>query len=255
MGACLLTKGMSLDLELLPYCSGGMKKAAHLVIALRRMKNTFQLSNHTDIQNMITDNLFEEHVMEQIQDCVETLGSNRLKGMFRRMGSIHECSLSDKDQKSLVRYSETMTLHAATLQGGNNHQTAKFKLCRYVSIIETVPAQPVVLGIANTDLYLSCSVPTDKNTPVLLLEPCVEHQLNIISTDADQRFLFYRRTTGRSQTTFESVQCRNWFLSTSVDPQQPIEMCQKQDVEKLTTFEVRNYNTQLYTPFPTESMY
>ncbi|XP_006797338.1 interleukin-1 beta-like [Neolamprologus brichardi] len=60
-----------------------------------------------------------------------------------------------------------------------------------------------------------------------------------ILTDRDMdRFLFYRKTTGISLTTFESVKFRGWYISTSQQENQPVELCKVDAASRLTSFRV-----------------
>ncbi|XP_041706025.1 interleukin-1 beta [Coregonus clupeaformis] len=248
MESCGLHTGLSLDLEVIHQRGVGMREVAHLVIALHRMKNPFQKSDSTQTPlgmectdeqfcSIIMDNLVEECVMVPNQKPVGAV-TKKATGTFERMGSPKQYTLCDGHQKSLMYCPKTMKLQAVTMKGGNNRR-ARFNLSRYSNICTTInKALPVVLGINNWNL--SCSKQTGSETPVLQLE-CCEDQLTTISAQEDTvRFLFYKRITGISLTTFESAMYPGWFISTSLEPSQPIELCQKQDVGKLTTFMVNN---------------
>ncbi|CAB1318873.1 unnamed protein product [Coregonus sp. 'balchen'] len=223
--------GLSFELEVLQQRQGGMRQVAHLVIAMHRMKHTFQKSDSihtplgmecTDEQlcSIIMDNLVEDCVMERVQEP-EGAMAKKAEGTFKRMDSPEQCTLRDHYQKSVVHYPETMVLQAVTLQGGNNHLR-------------------VVLGIASSNFNLSCSMQTDSTTPILQLELCSEDQLKTISAQGDTvRFLFYKTTQGISLTTFESAKYPGWFISTSLEQRKPIEMCQKEDVRNIN-FSVKN---------------
>lgn len=61
--------------------------------------------------------------------------------------------------------------------------------------------------------------------------------MRTISAQGDTaRFLFYMTTKGISLTTFESAKYPDWFISTSLEQRQPVAMCQKEDLRKLTNF-------------------
>ncbi|XP_045081295.1 interleukin-1 beta-like [Coregonus clupeaformis] len=244
--------GLSFELEVLQQRQGGMRQVAHLVIAMHRMKHTFQKSDSihtplgmecTDEQlcSIIMDNLVEECVMERVQEP-EGAMAKKAEGTFKRMDSPEQCTLRDHYQKSVVHYPETMVLQAVTLQGGNNHLRARFNLSMYDINMDssTIHAKPVVLGIASSNFNLSCSMQTDSTTPILQLELCSEDQLKTISAQGDTvRFLFYKTTQGISLTTFESAKYPGWFISTSLEQRKPVEMCQKEDVRNIN-FSVKN---------------
>ncbi|XP_029624663.1 interleukin-1 beta [Salmo trutta] len=249
MERCGLHAGLSLDLEVILQHRGGMRQVAHLVIALHRMKNPFQKSDSTrtpmDMEgtdeqfcSIIMDNLVEECVMVPIQEPMGAV-TKKEKGTFEQIGSPEQYSLCDHHQKSLVYCHRTMELKAVTIQGGNNRR-ARFNLSKYsnASTTTTNQALPVVLGIDKWKL--SCSKQTDSATPVLQLECCEDQLTTIRAHEKTVRFLFYKNTTGFSLTTFESAMYPGWFISTSPEPSQPIEMCQKQDARKLINFMVKN---------------
>ncbi|XP_029501789.1 interleukin-1 beta-like [Oncorhynchus nerka] len=247
MERCGLQAGLSLDLEVIVQHRGGMRQVAHLVIALHRMKNPCQKSDSThtpldmectdeQFRSIIMDNLVEECVMVSIQ---EPMGVVTKKGTFEQIGCSQQYSLCDHHQKSLVYCHRTMELKAVTIQGGNNRR-ARFNLSKYsnASTTTTNQALPVVLGIDQWNL--SCSKQTDSATPVLQLERCEDQLTTIGAQEKTVRFLFYKNTTGFSLTTFESAMYPGWFISTSLEPSQPIQMCQKQDARKLINFMVKH---------------
>ncbi|XP_038821079.1 interleukin-1 beta-like [Salvelinus namaycush] len=245
---CGLHADLSLDLEVILQHRGGMRQVAHLVIALHRMKNPFRKSDSThtslDVEctdeqfcSIIMDNLVEECVMVPIQGPMGTVAKKE-KGTFEQIGNPEQYSLCDRHQKSLVYCHRTMDLKAVTIRGGNNRR-ARFNLSRYSNASTTTnQALPVVLGIDQWNL--SCSKQADSATPVLQLERCEDQLTTIGAQEETVRFLFYKNTTGFSLTTFESAMYPGWFISTSLEPSQPIEMCQKQDARKLMNFMVRN---------------
>ncbi|XP_024252817.1 interleukin-1 beta [Oncorhynchus tshawytscha] len=249
MERCGLQAGLSLDLEVILQHQGGMRRVAHLVIALHRMKNPSQKSDstHTPLDmectdeqfcSIIMDNLVEECVMVSIQEPMGVV-TKKVKGTFEQIGSPQQYSLCDHHQKSLVYCHRTMELKAVTIQGGNNRR-ARFNLSKYsnASTTTTNQALPVVLGIDQWNL--SCSKQTDSTTPVLQLERCEDQLTTIGAQEKTVRFLFYKNTTGFSLTTFESAMYPGWFISTSLEPSQPIQMCQKQDDRKLINFMVKH---------------
>uniref|UniRef100_A0A3Q2VCU9 Interleukin-1 beta n=2 Tax=Haplochromini TaxID=319058 RepID=A0A3Q2VCU9_HAPBU len=101
------------------------------------------------------------------------------------------------------------------------------------------PGLIVVLSI-NNNLYMSCRM--EDNKVVLFLEVNInshDQYHDDILTDRDMdRFLFYRKTTGISLTTFESVKFRGWYISTSQQENQPVELCKVDAANRLTSFRV-----------------
>ncbi|XP_024237076.1 interleukin-1 beta isoform X2 [Oncorhynchus tshawytscha] len=249
-----LHKCLTFDLEVLQQHQVGMRQVAHLVMVLHRMKHTFQKSDPThtplgmectddQLSSIIMDNLLEECVMERVQEP-EGAVDKQAEGTFKRLDSPQQCTLCDSYQKSLVHNPETMVLRAVTLRGGIDHQRVRFNLSMYninMKNSHTIQAQPVALRIASSDFNLSCSKQTDSTAPILQLERSSDDQLRTISAQGDTaRFLFYMTTKGISLTTFESAKYPGWFISTSLEQRQPVAMCQKEDLRKLTNFYVNN---------------
>lgn len=55
-----------------------------------------------------------------------------------------------------------------------------------------------------------------------------KEQLKSISSDSDMvRFLFYKHDTGVNLCTLVSVPYSNWYISTAVENNKPVEMCQE----------------------------
>ncbi|KAJ7988286.1 hypothetical protein DPEC_G00322000 [Dallia pectoralis] len=251
---CWLHKGLRVEVEYAPSGQRCLKKVAHLVIALQRMKHTPKISDSThnslwlersdDPCSVIINTVFQEQIMVQVQQPVGE-ANTRPNAVFKRSDSLpQQCKLCDQNQKSLVANAtnpESMALVAITLRGGQGQMRAKFKLSRYMSPSCSIPAQPVVVGIVGTDRYLSCSKPEGSKNPVLHLEKCLEDQLHTICPEGDKlRFLFYKKTTGISQTTFESAKYRRWFICTSVESTQPVELCLEKQLGKLSCFDVND---------------
>ncbi|XP_010864531.1 interleukin-1 beta [Esox lucius] len=246
---CWLHRELSLNLEYTPQCQRNMKHVAHLVIALQRMKlsseskstpNPFSMGRNNDPSSNILDDVLQEHVMVNVQEPVGQV--KKAKGTFMRTGSLQQCKLCDENKKYLVTTKTNIThmaLRAMTLRGGQSSQRVEFELSRYVNASYAVHAQPVVLGISGTNLYLSCLRP-DGMTPVLHVEHFDQHLSTINSEGEELRFLFYKKTTGISNTTFESAKYPCWFISTSVDPEQPVNMCQEKDIGVCAVFQVND---------------
>lgn len=68
-------------------------------------------------------------------------------------------------------------------------------------------------------------------------QECSEENLKNITDNNMERFLFCKRTRGISMTTFESVSCPDWFISTCSDKdEQPVEMCKVNAAYRVTNF-------------------
>ncbi|XP_051268391.1 interleukin-1 beta [Dicentrarchus labrax] len=217
-----------------------MQCVATLLLAVNRMKKPLtrcrKLSDD-ELCSVIMDSLIEETIVKTTEDF--SLGAK--KKTFLRVNSGNICTLHDTDQKAIVHGSGEIKLQAITLKGGNCERTVNFKLARYMSTCDT-QCQCVLLSITNNNLHLSCVMKDGK--AVLNLEECSEETLKNISDDENMdRFLFYKRVTGVSLTTFESVRFPGWFISTSNDSeQQPVEMCVADAARRVTSFKVNATN-------------
>ncbi|KAM7368535.1 hypothetical protein PAMP_012869 [Pampus punctatissimus] len=213
-----------------------MQCVANLVLAVNRMKPSLkscrELSDE-QLCSMIMVSLEDENIVKTVHDSATGVK----KSVFHRVNSVKQCTLCDTSHKDLVHTGD-LKLQAITLKGGNHERKINFKLSRYITPCSSdVKGQTIVLSISN-NLHISSSMKDGK--AVLNLEECSEGDLQNISDDEDMdRFLFYRRTTGVSLTTFESVKCPGWFISTSSeDEQQPVEMCQVDTSCRITYFKL-----------------
>lgn len=216
-----------------------MKSVATLLMAVTRMKSSLPFSSSRgklsddDLCSIIMDSLVDERIVMVTDNC----STGRNASHFHRTSGVKHCTLSDKSHKEVVIGPGECRLQAITLRGGHAERKVVFKLSKYVGPVLSVgDGQTVVLTITNTNMHISCSMKDNK--AVMNLEECSEKDLQMIS-DAGKmnRFLFYKRTTGVSLSTFESVQCRGWFISTSHEAEnQPVEMCQVDEAGRVTSF-------------------
>uniref|UniRef100_A0A3Q4N715 Interleukin-1 n=1 Tax=Neolamprologus brichardi TaxID=32507 RepID=A0A3Q4N715_NEOBR len=201
-----------------------MKSVALLVLGVNRMKKPLTQSDRK---------LSDDDVMNIIDSVVKGNQGTKRRD-FLRANSEKALTLCDNSQKDLVLSGE-LQLQAITLQGGNCHRKVNFKMSRYIPFSVPLGDSPcliVVLSI-NNNLYMSCRM--EDNKVVLFLEQYHDD----ILTDRDMdRFLFYRKTTGISLTTFESVKFRGWYISTSQQENQPVELCKVDAASRLTSFRV-----------------
>ncbi|XP_040012581.1 interleukin-1 beta [Xiphias gladius] len=216
-----------------------MQGVATLLLAVDRMKKSLtsrgrELSDD-ELCGAIMDSLMDETIVK----TVENFSTGERKITFQRVNSVRECTLCDTTKKDVIYASGELKLQAVTLKGGQGDRKVNFRLSRYITAcVSPDDGQSVVLSITNQNLHISCSMNGDKAE--LNLEECTEEELRKISNDGHMdRFLFYKRTTGISLTTFESVKCRGWFISTSYEQEnQPVEMCKVDTAHRLTSFVV-----------------
>ncbi|KAM3599467.1 uncharacterized protein V6R79_006376 [Siganus canaliculatus] len=206
-----------------------MKSVATLLLAMSRMKKALPCSSSRklsddDLCSIIMDSLVDETVVVET-DSYRSTGHNI--SHFHRTSGARHCTLSDTSHKEVVIGPGECRLQAITLRGGHGDRRVVFKLSKYVGPVRSVcDGQTVVLTITNTDMHISCRMKDGR--AVMHLEECSDQDLQMISDGGTMnRFLFYKRTTGLSLSTFESLQCRGWFISTSHEAEeQPVEMCQ-----------------------------
>ncbi|XP_023268234.1 interleukin-1 beta-like [Seriola lalandi dorsalis] len=223
-----LDTGLNLEISCNPKT---MKSVATLVMAVNRMKKSPTRSSWElrgdELCSVIMDSLVDETVVKTVADA--TTGQRSIK--FVRARS-EECTLSDTQKKDIICTPGDLKLQAVTLKGGYADRKVNFKLVKYISI---GAGQTFVLSIKNDHshkFYLSCV--KNSNNAELHLEECSEDD---IRNDMD-RFLFEKKLSGKSQTSFESVKHRGWFISTSESENQPVELCQIDSAQRVTSFNV-----------------
>ncbi|XP_041816046.1 interleukin-1 beta [Chelmon rostratus] len=216
-----------------------MQCVAYLLLAVNRMKKSRSGSGGElrdgDLCSVIMDSVVDETIVK----TTENVSTGGIRGNFQRVNSVKLCTLCDTSQKDIVHKSGALNLQAITLRGGHRESKVSFKLSRYITpCVSAGEGQTVVLSITNSNLHLSCSLIDGR--AVLNLEECSEGDLRTISSDGNMnRFLFYKRASGLSLTSFESVRHRGWFISTSYEGEnQPVEMCEADTARRLTCFKL-----------------
>nr|XP_023682201.1 interleukin-1 beta-like [Paramormyrops kingsleyae]XP_023682202.1 interleukin-1 beta-like [Paramormyrops kingsleyae] len=233
---CDLHSGIKLEVTLHPH---NMRQVANLIITMHRIKNNQRLKgtefSDQELLNIMLESVVEECVVRDVADQTQSSDT-----VFTSTSRMEECNVCDQYQKSLVLHEEALELQAMWLQGGTFSHRVRLNLSTYVS--PSLPggsAQPVALGIAGTNLYLSCSV--KQETPILQLEEVnSSSKLKIISAQADMaRFLFFKRGSALTMTSFESAKYNGWFISTAMEDGERVDMCTTQDSSRLTSFMVK----------------
>ncbi|XP_055087939.1 interleukin-1 beta isoform X2 [Periophthalmus magnuspinnatus] len=226
-------RNFPLDINVVITCERKtMRHAANLIVILNNMKKPLikfgqGLSDQQQCDTVL-NGLIEE-------TTVEMLESKRKERKIQRVNSVLLCTLCDEAKKDVIHGSEQPKLHAITLKAGNHEKKVIFQMTRYTDC--STAKQLVILSIANTNQYLTCSM-QDGNA-VLNLEECSESDLQFNSEHNMDRFLFYKTITSMSLTKFESVSCNGWFISTSSEDQNhPVEMCQLDNAERYYCFNV-----------------
>ncbi|XP_028273673.1 interleukin-1 beta [Parambassis ranga] len=200
-----------------------LQGVANLVLAVNRMKPPLALCS---------PDLSEGELCSAIMDCVveETIAETTISATgqqrtFYRANSVNEYSICDLSQKDIIHQSGEFKLQAITLKGGYQDRRVYFKMSRYFPFrVCHDDGESVLLSVAK-NLHLSCTMIED--AVVLNLEECSEQDLTQIKDNENMaRYLFFRRNSGVSMNTFESLKYRGWFISTSSQPEnQTVEMC------------------------------
>uniref|UniRef100_A0A665USL2 Interleukin-1 n=1 Tax=Echeneis naucrates TaxID=173247 RepID=A0A665USL2_ECHNA len=229
-----MPEGMALDISHHPLT---MKHVANLIIATERMKagtpESLLSAKDRDVK------LF--HIMREsvVEECVVLeCHSNPPKHFLRTCQ--HQCSVTDTEQRNLVRDPNTMELNAVTLQAGSENHKVHLTMSTYVHPAASTEARPVALCIKDTNFYLSCHM--KDNMPTLHLEVSSTQKTargaTRFSADSDMvRFLFYTRLSGLNITTFMSARYPGWYISTAEEDNKPVEMCTETD-SRYRTFQI-----------------
>uniref|UniRef100_A0A8C6PJS0 Interleukin-1 n=1 Tax=Nothobranchius furzeri TaxID=105023 RepID=A0A8C6PJS0_NOTFU len=214
-----MPQGLGLEISHQPH---SMRHVANLIIAIERLKaGTSEDVLSTDFRD---ENLLSV-VLESIVEEKNIFERRSAPPQFSYTGQ-GVCSVSDSKKRSLVLVENSMELHAVLLQGGNDSRKVFLNMSTYV-LTSSSDAKPVALGIKDTNLYLSCHKKGDK--PTLHLEAVEDKRtLSPIGAESEmKRFLFYKQDTGLNVSTLMSASFPNWYISTSTQDNEPVDMCQE----------------------------
>ncbi|XP_065822067.1 interleukin-1 beta isoform X2 [Labrus bergylta] len=190
-----------------------MQYVATLILAVNRLKKP---PTHCSIElcSDILDCLVEETIVKTI------VNFDAKNAKYIRSDSETQFALNDISNKSIILDSGVMKLQAVTLQGGDGDCRVNFKLSKFYTF-PAVSCETVLLSINKYNLSSS----VNGGNAELTLEMCSEENLKNINNDMKlQRFLFYKRAEG-THTTFESVSCPGWFISTDEEEHLSVDMC------------------------------
>ncbi|KAF6727491.1 Interleukin-1 beta [Oryzias melastigma] len=189
--------------------------------------NPTQVTEKAAATSTHTALLSERHVAER----------SSAPSQFSRTGE-YQCSVTDRQKRSLVLVKNSMKLLAVMLQGGSDSRKVQLNMSTYLHRDRTPEARPVALGIKDTKLYLSCHQDGDK--PTLFLEEVEDNSsLSTIGQESENvRFLFYKQDTGGNLSTLTSARYPGWYISTATVDSEPVEMCQESD-SRFRNFHIR----------------
>ncbi|KAM9455366.1 interleukin-1 beta-like [Clarias gariepinus] len=211
-GSCDLHKGLRIEItkEVL-----GMRSIINVVIALQRLKHTERVQS--------TEFTGQEFNIAETK--VKDLNCSESKS-YSRQDKVVQCTICDKSKKALVQMGPFLL--AVTLKGGNEKTWFNLSAYNPPTCRDNTKGQAVCLGIVKSDFFLSCTL--DNGTPSLVIEEVKDKKSlkAIRENDGMERFLFLRNSSGDTLNTFESVQYPGWFITTSKDEFQPVQMSQQQ---------------------------
>ncbi|XP_051539870.1 interleukin-1 beta isoform X2 [Myxocyprinus asiaticus] len=234
-GQCDMHEGIKVEMWTHPHNS--MRQVVNLIVALKRMKRFKQQSSDfgdDELLSIFMDNVIEERCVNWVQKM-----AHAGKGSYNKSKRILQCTVCDQFHKSLVRSGGALHLKAVTLKGGNAQHKVRFNLSTYVSTSPSVAdSQPVCLEISKSNLYLACTKQNPTDNPTLVLKE-VTDTLNTITSDDPNGLLFFRKETGVSVNTFESVKYPGWFISTAFDDNEQVNVCQ-QPADRIISFKLND---------------
>ncbi|KAJ8400071.1 hypothetical protein AAFF_G00401100 [Aldrovandia affinis] len=243
-GQCCDHSGLEVQVSRTP----DMRQVANLIIALERMKHSQKIMStecsDQDLLSIMMESVVEERVMLKVQNLTCSKGSTFMRNQ-RCRDMVH--SVCTTEQRKLVHSPDDSTLHAVAFQAMTlldrefRKRIVRLSLSTYHTFSQLGDrGQPIALGIANSNLYLSCAA-IKSDTPILQLEEVdSKKKLEHINTEGDMaRFLFFKQGEGFSSSVFESVKFSGWVISTAHEYDAPVQMCAKGSADRITTFIVR----------------
>ncbi|XP_051897006.1 interleukin-1 beta isoform X1 [Pristis pectinata] len=144
-----------------------------------------------------------------------------------------ECQQVRDEQDKSLKLSENLQLLAMFLQQPKDEVTLNVRY--YKANASEINYMPVVLGINDQNLFLSCTGPQDN--PRMEVEKWDQNLHNISSATDLLRFVFFKKVSSAGHYfEFESAKYRGWYISTSRRNKQPVEMDVKEHHKRITIF-------------------
>ncbi|XP_063786432.1 interleukin-1 beta-like [Pseudophryne corroboree] len=196
------------------------KKVIMLVVVVEKLKG----GKRCNKQSFFDDSDLLDHILveEEITfNTTEELNASPPKFRYSKT-TVH--IIRDYRQKCLALQEVPGGAHlvALFLQGKNLELEAKINVGTYISAPLVEEKRPVTLSLAGRNLFLSCIAEDTNSTPVLSLEE-VTNIREKMNNDL-LPFLFYKTQNTSDNTTFESVAFPGWYISTSQQEHQFVQM-------------------------------
>nr|XP_033805911.1 interleukin-1 beta-like [Geotrypetes seraphini] len=231
MNCSVCQLGIQLNITNQKTPSMTFKKVVMIVVAVEKMKNTIRpsasLFMDEDLQDILNNIIVEEAI--RFENFNTTYAADSGYAYFS--SSSHK--IFDTSNKSFVlhEFHGSAQLVASHLQGSNSKNAVKLNMALYSSqpSISSSRGIPVALGIVGKNLYLSSVMAGGRAE--LQLEK-VNDIIKEIRNDSLLRFLFFMSNHGSSALTtftFESVNCPNWYISTSKRSNEPVKMAKYEE--------------------------
>uniref|UniRef100_A0A3B1JWD5 Interleukin-1 n=1 Tax=Astyanax mexicanus TaxID=7994 RepID=A0A3B1JWD5_ASTMX len=230
-GRCDLHRGLRIEISQHPH---SMRKVANIVIGLQRLqkfRHAEKVSRSTEFTEHELLNIILESVVEETVVMRLSCDSPQVAHSFT--------SIRGSLIVYIIFFNETDSFNVNNCDLNSIFfPTVRMNLSTYASpSCNSTKGQPVCLGIAKSNLYLSCTE-SDSGSPHLSLEEVKnKEELKMIrGEDGLKRFLFLRSVKGGSVNTFESARFPGWFISTATEDYQPVEMCAEADTSRQRVF-------------------
>ncbi|XP_069815617.1 interleukin-1 beta-like [Dendropsophus ebraccatus] len=195
------------------------RKAVMLVVVLEKLKG----KRGCEMQSFFDDDDLLNHILVE-----EDLTYNEIQTQDARKSQFHYNKttvhvIRDYKQKSLAlqEFQDNARLVALFLQGQNIEQEAKINVDTYLTATFDKRRRPVTLGISGRQLYLCCSTEEGRTEPVLSLKEKKNDDL--------LPFMFYKQLANNKYNSFESAAFPGYYISTSQQERQPMQLKPEND--------------------------
>ncbi|CAD7676644.1 unnamed protein product [Nyctereutes procyonoides] len=202
-------------------CNKSLRHFVSVIVALEKLKKPCPQVLQEDDLKSIFCYIFEEEPIICKTDADNFMSDAALQSV--------DCKLQDINHKYLV-LSNSYELRALHLNGENVNKQVVFHMS-FVHGDESNNKIPVVLGIKQKNLYLSCVMKDGKPTLQLeTVDPKVYPKRKM-----EKRFVF-NKIEIKNTVEFESSQYPNWYISTSQVEGMPVFLGNTKGGQDITDF-------------------